>query len=340
MSESDLSYNDFLDNLLSEVLKQLNRYVAVIIFLFGVVGNILNILVLSQKFFRFNSCAWLFLVSSIINLISILCGLTTRILSGWIVDPTSYIGWACKLRALIVFATRTMSPWLFALATIDRWLLSSIDANRRRRSNLKNAQRGAIAIIISSILLYTQMLYCYDITDGNTPLPCYGKTLACQHLTDFSLILITILCPLFFMVVFGLLTISNVHRSQLRVQTHPVKSTVNAGNNSSGAVIRNSEKKLKQKNDRNLLRMLLVQVLLLIILTLPLAVSKIYSTTAGDDASETDAIISSFVYQLCILIYFISNGLPFYVYTLCGGTMFRKALYDLLLSMKRKLMYR
>ncbi|CAF5080873.1 unnamed protein product, partial [Rotaria sp. Silwood1] len=207
-------------------------------------------------------------------------------IDGWIIDPTTYIGWICKLRVFLVFTTRTIAPWLIVLATIDRWLLSSVDAHRRQRSTLKNAQRWTIIIIIFSILLYAQLFYCYEANQIHTPLKCYGKTVACRYITDFSFAVITILCPLFFMILFGLLSVSNVQQSQRRVQSLQLQSIISITNKQAGSVFGNTEQKLKQKTDRSLLRMLLVQVLILSIFTLPLSLDKFYSSFSGDDASS------------------------------------------------------
>ncbi|CAF3996943.1 unnamed protein product, partial [Rotaria sp. Silwood1] len=80
--------NDTLNNWYINATIQINRYFTIIVFCFGTIGNILNILILSQRSFRSNSCTWLFLISSYANLISILFGLTTRIKSGWNYDFT------------------------------------------------------------------------------------------------------------------------------------------------------------------------------------------------------------------------------------------------------------
>jgi hypothetical protein len=118
MSSSDMTTITLLEN----IVTQLNRYLAIFILLFGVVGNILNILVLSQQTLRANSCTWLFLVSSAANLIALLSAFTSRILSTWSLDLTTIIGWICKLRAFILFNSRTIAFWLITFASIDRWL--------------------------------------------------------------------------------------------------------------------------------------------------------------------------------------------------------------------------
>jgi hypothetical protein len=117
------SSNTTIDLLL--VSHQLNRYFGLLIFIFGLTGNLLNCLIFSQKTFRTNSCAYLFLVSAIVDVICLIFGLSTRILAAWSMDPTARIDWICKLRVFIVFTTRTIAIWLIMIASIDRWLLSN-----------------------------------------------------------------------------------------------------------------------------------------------------------------------------------------------------------------------
>ncbi|CAF1554202.1 unnamed protein product [Rotaria sp. Silwood1] len=261
-------------------------------------------------------------------------------ISGWMIDPTNYIGFICKLRAFLVFSTRTIAAWLIVLATIDRWLLSSIDVHRRQRSTLKNAQRWTMIIVIFSILLYAQQFYCYEANLMDTPLKCYGKTVVCRYITDLSFAVITILCPLSCMILFGLLTILNVRYSQGRVQAFKLQNINPNMNKPATSTNGNIEAKSKQKIDHSLLRMLLIQVLLFIIFTFPLSVQKFYSSFSEENKSRIETVINGFLYNLAVLIYFVSNGMPFYIYTLCGGAVFRKALCDFFVMTKRKLMRR
>jgi hypothetical protein len=93
--------------LLNNVSTQLNRYFGIFIFLFGVVGNITNTLVLAQKPLRSNACAWLLLVASIAYFISILSGITSRVLSTWNADISSTDQVLCKTRIFIFFSSLT-----------------------------------------------------------------------------------------------------------------------------------------------------------------------------------------------------------------------------------------
>ncbi len=86
------SNSTFIDNL-NNISTYLNQCSEIFIVLFGSIDNILNVLVLSQRSLLSNSCALLFLVSSISNLVAILFDLTSRILSGWNMDPTNTVLW-------------------------------------------------------------------------------------------------------------------------------------------------------------------------------------------------------------------------------------------------------
>ncbi|CAF2475743.1 unnamed protein product [Rotaria sp. Silwood2] len=311
---------------------QLNKYLAPIIFLSGTVGNIMNCLVLSQRTLRSNPCAFLFLASSFIDLISILIGLPTRILAGWHLDPTNTINWACKTRAFIVFSTRTMAIWLIALATIDRWLISSIDIHRRHMSNLKNVKREIFTIVILSILFYIHMFPCYEANNIDAPLKCYEKTEGCHLVTDLIYVILSLVMPLVLMIIFGLLTISHIHRLHTRV--------AHAGNNL-GTIDPIGHANLhSKKTDHHLLRMLTLQVLLLIVLYIPQAIQKFYITFKpfGSGSVLEDAI-KTFLYNIDVLLAFMASAMPFYIYVLAGGSVFQKALMNLVRLVKQKMAY-
>ena len=315
---------------LSYISDQLNRYLSPIIFLFGVIGNSLNCLVLSQRALRSNSCALLFLASSLADLISIVVGLTTRIMAGWHYDPTVTIDSICKLRAFIVFSTRTMATWLITLATADRWLLSSVSIRRRHLATLKNVKRSIVVCVVLSIFAYVHMLWCYEANLHDQPLHCYGKTEACRLATDLVYALISTVFPLILMVVFGVLTISNAHHVRMRVR--------NMGQDSSGSNQTDQKSVHARKTDRNMVRMLFVQVLLLVVLCTPQAIQKIHITFRPfRSGTPMEDAVKSFLYNIDILLAFIASGMPFYIYTLAGGTIFREAFTNLMQTLFRKM---
>jgi hypothetical protein len=305
----------------SNATTQLNRYFSILIFIFGIIGNILNILVLSQRSLRTNSCAALFLVSSMASLVAIFSGLFTRTTAGWAIDLTNTITWLCQLRTFVVFVSRTIAYCLIAFATIDRWLSSSIDAHRRQMSSLKNAQKGMVMITIFSCLLYAQMFYCYEANLINAPLKCYGKTTACRLVTDLTYAFAANIIPLIIMLSFGLMTIINIRQAQRRVRIASVSHVSTATR---------SHQQRSKKTDHYLLLMLFVQVILFGVFVLPQNIQKFISyAQANQNLSALDMAIQNFIFNFCLLFAYLANGMSFYIYTLFGGSVFRDELLKL-----------
>jgi hypothetical protein len=316
---------------------QLNRYFSIFIFLFGTIGNILNILVLSQRALRTNPCSLFFLTSSIANFIAIITGLTSRMLSGWTADLTNTIDWLCKLRAFVLFISRNMGSWLIMLATIDRWLSSCINVHRRQLSTLKNAQRGIIFTIIISILLYIPIIYCYQANLINAPLKCYGKTDLCRLSNDLIYASITIIFPMIFMIIFGLMTVVNIYRIKNRVNAINIMELTEPGSATNEQ--QQHSKPANRKLDHRLFVMLFIQILLLSLFTLPQAIQKLYSTLTSNLMETTlRKAVENFLFNLVLLLTYVANGMPFYIYTLSGGTVFRTALKSLLQNIIQKIL--
>jgi hypothetical protein len=317
-------------SLWNNISSKINYYFAIFLFIFGILGNILNTFVLSQRKLRSNSCAWLFLISSIFNLISILSGLTTRVLSGWILDITDRIKFLCQLRVFILLTSRTIASWLLMLAIFDRWLLSCINIHYRRLSKLKNAKRGMIIIIFISILIYSPVFYCYQANLMNTPLKCYTKTIKCRIFTDQIYTFLTILIPLILMILFGFLTMSNVreihHRAQVLLLSRFNQTRITKEHQQRFKII-----------DRHLLIMLLVQISFLTLFTLPQAIEMIYLTiTTNQFKSSLQNTIENSIFTFSLLLTYLASGMPFYIYTLTGGQVFRQAFFTLIRRIVRQ----
>ena len=320
------STNQTSVQILNNASIQMNRYVPVLIYLFGTLGNLLNILVLSQRTFRSNSCAFLFLVSSTASLIAILAGLTNRMLSGWTMDLSNTVDWICQCRAFLLFLSRMIALWLITLATIDRWFLSSTSVHRRRMSSLSNARRGTILVFLLASLLNCPIIICYQANLIGTPQRCYGKTSLCRLYTDLLYAVGSILTPLMLMLLFSLLIIRNVRHTRRRIDLLTLKKPID-----------HHSVQRTRKKDRQLLFMLLIQVLCIVLLTFPQAIQKLYATfTLKNNASSKSALqnaIESFLFDAAVLLTYLASSLPFYIYTLSGGRVFRDGCRQFLRTM-------
>ena len=303
----------------------INRYFGIVVFVFGCIGNILNILVLSRRPIRSSSCALLFLASSIANLIAILVGLTSRILAGWNLDPTERILALCKLRILITFPARTVAFWLIMLAAVDRWLLSNARVRYRELSSVRNAKCGIVLIVLFSFLVFIQAPICYETASINAPLHCYSKSPPCRLSVDLTYGLVTICFPIIIMNIFSLKTLLTIRRLKERIS--PVNLPVNS--RSMGREI--SSNRMWKKSDQRLFVMLLVQIIFFTLMTFPAVIQRIYATaTMNQNKSNLQNTIESFIYTCIFLISFAACGIPFYIYTLTGGKIFQKVLLDVI----------
>jgi len=319
--------------LFADKTADINLYFGLFIFIFGVVGNILNILILNQRTFRSNACIYLFRASSIANLISIFFGLTPRILSRWKLDFTATHDIPCKFRAFITFSSRTIALWLIMFATADRYFTSSNHIHLRKLSTLKNAQTNSIIITCLSILVYSQMLFCYQANLSSTPLKCYGKTDICCLITDLTYSCLAIMFPLIFMTVFGLLTISNLRQRRYCLQGRKYSHERHV--NRKTLISLDQQRQRWKKLERYLQHMLCLQVISLIILTLPQVIHKLYFTlTYRWDKSTIEYELNRILYQFELLLPYLENALPFYIYTLAGGKIFRRAFQKLVYSFR------
>ncbi|CAF2702514.1 unnamed protein product [Rotaria sp. Silwood2] len=320
-------------------LLQINRYLAIFIFVFGFVGNIANILVLSQRCLRSNPCARFFLFSSAANIVAVCSGLISRFLSTWAMDLTNTNPFLCKLRGFLVFSSITCGFWLMVLATVDRWLSSSSDANRRQYSTLQNAHRGMIIVVILSVAIQAHHLYCFEANLTSGPLKCYTGTPMCRLLSDLTFVVGALIFPLVAMIIFSLMTIVNVRRAHIRVQMIATNQTSHIIPQI--PIITTAQENQRKRTDRQLLIMLFVQVFLIVLFTLPLAIQKFYSTTTADILkSPLQNTIETFLFNLFLLLYYLACGLPFYVNTLSGGVIFRKAVISLINNVNRKIFCR
>ncbi|CAF0783844.1 unnamed protein product [Adineta steineri] len=334
---SSMDANTDLILFFNNASNSLNYYLSIFIIIFGIIGNILNILVLSQRSLRSNSSAIYFLASAIVGIIVIISGLISRMLSACNLDLTLTIDWICKVRNFILYNSRTIFLWMIVLATIDRWLSSSISINLRSMSNLKNVQRSIIIILIYSCLINIPILYCYKANLSDILRACYGSTYSCRLTTDLIYAFGTVLLPLLLMIIFGLLTIKNVRHLQSRV--HAINGVMISLENRTLSSNKSGHLPAK-KTDRQLLKMLLVQVTLLFLFTSPHAIQKVYSSFASSPPSGSlDNAVQNFIFTILTLIALAASGTPFYIYTLTGGSVFRNALRHLVKVVIQKCYY-
>ncbi|CAF1274397.1 unnamed protein product [Adineta steineri] len=293
---------------------------SLIILLSGIIGNLLNCLVFAQRSLRTKPCVVYFFVASIFNLIAIFSGIIPRALQCFfsISDQTQTISVLCKFQLFVVFSARTISSWLIALASIDRYLISSADIVVRRMSNLKNTHFLILIISIILFLFWLEVGYCFDANLIGTPQKCYAKSVPCRIFNDIAQSFITTIIPSTIMLIVGLFTIRNVRKSK-KIGVLPI-TIVSQGNG------------ITRRNEQSLTIMLIAQVILLTVFNLPQAGQKFYLTYSFYQTKTTSQqALETLLFNFVLFLTYISNCMPFYIYTITG-TLFRKTLFKLLKS--------
>ncbi|CAF1209763.1 unnamed protein product [Didymodactylos carnosus] len=231
----------------------------------------------------------------------------SRILLGFGTDPSTTSAPLCKLRIYTVFASGTISAWCIAFAAADRYFCSCQSVYQRNLSSLKVSYRVVAATTAASLLIYAEMLYCYDANQITGPFLCNGKEGPCRYFNSLVYTLFFIILPLMVMVVFGILTLNNVRKLNRLVA--PASSTTRG----STALARTVPSK---KRDKQLTKMLLVQVLVSTILTVPYSIQYLYSTfSAGIYKSPLQVATENLCFALILDLFWWGFGTSFYIYT-------------------------
>jgi hypothetical protein len=252
----------------------LNRSIPIPLLLFGTVGNVLNICILTRKKLRNNSCSFYFLSSTIANLICLWFGLSTRFLSGYNLDPTAWNTIACKFRYFSTYLALSLSACFLVYASIDRWTSSSTNVRMRLFSRINVAQRMVIYTIIIGLLLYSQAFYCYATISDQFPVNCYCPNVICRMYNDILFLILYSIFPPLLMLGFGWITLKNIKR--IRQQVNP------------NLITNHRYQYLMRRKDRQMLTMLFIQVILFFICVTPSGISKAYTTFTFEE--EKDAL--------------------------------------------------
>ncbi|CAF1481204.1 unnamed protein product [Adineta steineri] len=101
------------------------------------------------------------------------------------------------------------------MASMDRIFASSREARRREWSSPKIALRFIIGNAVFWFIMYLQVIGLFEINTGNKCGPRLGT---CAMYFSIYLSIDSGILPTFFMLLFGLLTIKNIHQTRRRIK--------------------------------------------------------------------------------------------------------------------------
>lgn len=236
---------------LATLATTLSRIILPIIIGIGLVGNALNIIILTRSSLLKHACSNYFLALGFNNLFYCAFLVLSLLGSGYQIYPQYNSLYLCKFLYTIQALLPFISAYLTVLASFDRFCASSTNGHLRNWSHPNVARRAIFIMILFWCLFHINTLVLCDLRFDDY-LGCGIRTKAVfnQIYVILETILFTIVAPCS-MTLFGTLTIFNTKRVRLL-------PTVKAS---------------YRRTERQLIRMLLLQVATYVVLNMPLCVT-------------------------------------------------------------------
>ena len=272
----------------------------------GTISCVLSILVFIQKNLRKNPCSIYFIAVNLANISFIYSLIMIIVLSiGYDFDLTSFSSVGCRISIYLTFIVDSLSAYYLILASVDRVLVTSLNARVRARSSPRFA---ALCIVIGTV--FWLLFHVHGIIFSNI-LPIGPDALLCisepgfysEFVTYYLLLVKGILVPVL-MTIFGTWTVRNIQR----VRRRRIAPMVSITEQTSGSTLSSMNSK-----DRQLVFMLLINVSIYVVFTLPLSIVAIYQQvrqSSGMNFEEMQIILS--IRLITLFFSYIPHCIDFY----------------------------
>ncbi|CAF1517799.1 unnamed protein product [Adineta ricciae] len=308
--------------------QNLFKYVGPLLIVIGTVSCLLNLLVFTQSTMRKNPCTIYLITVNSVNLIAFyFIPLLTIFSSGYGVDLTGNNPVFCRLQFYVGFLSSSLESSYLILASIDRTLVTSSNALTRKRSTRRLAITSVICVgLFWTIFHVHALIYSQIIQYAPGYSVCYFTPGAYStFVTYYGLSLNGVIPPLF-MLILGCWTVKNIrkvrHITQHSGSTHSVVVVV-------------GRPRILESKDRQLIRMLLVEIVTYILCKTPIISFLIYrEVTRYVEKNGERILIEQYVFLLATFVFYIENSIGCYTNILVSKT-FRIELKRMLLNVRQ-----
>jgi hypothetical protein len=193
----------------------------------GILGNILNVLIFTAMgYYRENACSLYILSRSVFDLMTLIFGLGTRILSqSFQTDFTLTSNIWCKLRVPIIYINTLSSYTCLCLQSIDVFLIISPSVSRRQKSNARIARYFILSFLFLWIAEEIPYLFVQELaisSGGSKPTCITINSAYAKYRTYFVYLFLTTIVPFILIIVFDVLTYLHLHIHSLQQQQRRV----------------------------------------------------------------------------------------------------------------------
>jgi hypothetical protein len=153
------------------------KYICLTIFVIGVIGNFLSVLVFSRPSLRRRSCAIYFLALAITDIASLCASFIDTVLPSFNnVSLTIKSTFICKLNPLMVYFTTDLSNFLLAVASIDRAVSIQWPQKSKQFCRARIAIYIIIVMSIVFLLINGHIFWGFEIFGEQSQRMCYPST--------------------------------------------------------------------------------------------------------------------------------------------------------------------
>ena len=303
MSAQSINYNLIIT--LQMAQKYLYQYAILVLMILGTIGCIFSLIVFTKTTFRKNPCSLYMIMYYIGNLTHIYTViLPSMLVYAYNLSISVQNIHMCRFVVYMAVVLNVLCPSYLILASIDRILITSSNAGTRKKSTLRLAFISIICVTLfwfscdTHVLVFTtiwQIVPNYFV--------CYFQ--GGLYLTIFIFYSATraLLIPLI-LAGLGYWAVKNI-RQVGRHRIHNVESNIETS----------AHENLQQihSKDRQLIRIVLMDVIIYILSSLPIAIMSLYLQTIQYDKKTVEqSQINSFINDMCVCIGYIPYCIGFY----------------------------
>jgi hypothetical protein len=300
--------------LLYSIQRNLFRFGGPVLFTAGIISCILNVMVFTKNTLRKNPCTICFLAVNIINFLYLYLGLLFVILAaGYDIDPSANNTNFCRFRFYIAPVLSNWESSFLILASIDRTLITSPNAGTRKYSTHRLVYISAACIILFWSLYDAHAWVFTEILQiGPDYFFCSYQPGTYSTIMAYNTLIINGTIPLLLMMIFGFWTLKNVRQV--------CRPAVRSIPRNTGVITIGRPHTLRSK-DRQLIQMLLSDIILFVICRSPVTIIGLYSQiTQYQNKSAEQEINEQLIIQITYFVYFIECSVGCYTNVLVSKT--------------------
>ncbi|CAF1323009.1 unnamed protein product [Adineta ricciae] len=314
------------------------KYICLTIFIIGVIGNFLSVLVFSRPSLRHRSCAVYFLALAITDIASLIASFIDTVLPSYShFNLTAKSLFICKLNPLMVYFTTDLSNFLLAVASIDRAVSIQCPLKSKRFC------RARIAIYIIFLMSVIFLFINGHIFWGFEIIPATPTHFGCvpsnrkivfenevysityerfYQIFDSLDMLFAVVIPFVVMLICNIIILIRVLTSRRSIRT--IMTTA----------LHSKKHRKRHEKEKQLTVMLLGSAAAFLVFTLPTEINDTIRVFTPSNTSHNKGVIA-LITAIFIAMGQLNHAIHFYIYTLTGGV-FRNELIQLFSLSKPK----